>query len=276
MLPELIYTKAESVSTETGSNEHSSWIKTSRMRAELDKETKVLRFFDRNGHLLTEEVLNSRHWTTAVAKSEKAGTAEVSFRLAPGEHLYGSGQYQDGYLNIARLPRKLVQLNTQIAIPFLLSSQGFGLLWHQYGATEINQPANALALKETGSGQSVTVDVTTSAGTQTQNRHAKTFEGDFVAPQEGDYALALNAGRVMTDRWSLTIDNKPVIEFSNGWLPGSTSTLAHFAAGPHHVVVQANADDKPSLQWGLAQQQTSLSSPRRSRHRLHDLCRRGG
>ena len=127
--------------------------------------------------------------------------------------------------------------------------------------TELNKPANDLLLNETGAGQSVTVDVTTSAGTQRQQRQGKQFEGSFDAPQAGDYALQLNSGRTMTDRWSLTIDGKPVIDFKNFWLPGVTSTLTHLSGGTHHVVVQANADDHPSLLWGPAQDTTDLRSP---------------
>jgi alpha-D-xyloside xylohydrolase len=260
-LPELIYQKTDKVAAILGHDAHSSWIRTSHIRATVDKETGALRFFNATGQLLTQELPNGRHWAPRDGAADSAGIAEVSYPLQPGEHLYGSGQFQDGFLNIARLPRRLLQLNTQISVPFLLSSKGYGLLWHQYGMTEINTPANEFVLKETGAGPSVSVDVTTSAGTQRQSRKAKQFEGSFTVPQDGDYALQLDSGRTMTDRWNLVIDDKPVIDFSNFWLPGSTSTIAHLSAGSHHVSVQGNAADHPSLKWGLAQDQTTFRSP---------------
>ena len=259
-LPELIYNKAVRVHADTGSDAQSSWIRTGEIRAVVDKQTSALKFFDAGGRLLTEELPGARHWSQSEHVQDAQGAAEVSYRLQPGEHLYGSGQFQDGFLDIARLPRTLVQLNTQIAIPFFLSSKGYGLLWHQYGITELNPPANELTLKPTGTGESVSVDVTTSAGTQRQRRQSKQFEGSFSAPTDGDYALQLNSGRTMTDRYNLSIDGKTVIDFANFWLPGSTSTMIHLTAGTHQVLVRANAEDHPSLKWGAAENQTTLRS----------------
>ena len=65
------------------------------------------------------------------------------FISPPGEHLFGSGEFQDGFLDIRDLPRRLTQVNSQIAIPFLLSSKGYGILWHNYGLTDLN-PADGV------------------------------------------------------------------------------------------------------------------------------------
>lgn len=260
-LPELIYTNTEQVSAVVGSDVHISWISTSRIKATVDKQTGVVRFYDAQGQLLTEEIPNERRWAKADGRVDGAGVAQVRYALQPGEHLYGSGQFQDGFLDIARLPRRLLQVNTQISIPFVVSSKGYGLLWHQYGITELNSPESNLLLKEASTGQSVSVDVTTSAGTQRERRQAKQFEGSFETSQVGDYALQLDSGRTMTDRWNLLIDGKKILDFSNFWLPGTTSTIAQLSAGSHHVTVQANAEDHPSLKWGLAQQQTTFRSP---------------
>lgn len=259
-LPELIYQNTLPVTASTGADAHVSWIKTAKMRATVDKQSGVIRFYNAQGHLLTEEMPGSRRWMASTASSDGTGTAEVRFALQPGEHLFGSGQFQDGFLNIARLPRKLVQLNTQISVPFFLSSNGYGMLWHQYGLTMLNHPAKTLALRESGTGASESVDVTTSAGTQRQRRQAKHFAGTIDVPATGDYALELDSGRTMTDRWNLSIDDTPVIDFANFWLPGSTSTLYHLSAGVHRIAVLANADDHPSLAWGMAPQETDLQS----------------
>ena len=260
-LPELIYTETGRVNAAVGSDAHRWWIRTGQMQAAVDKASRSISFYDSKGKLLTEETSNGRTWSKGSGPQDPYGVSEVHYKLQPGEALYGSGQFQDGFLDIARLPRRLVQLNTQIAVPFLLSSRGYGLLWHQYSMTELNKPANRLPLQETAAGQSVSVDVTTSAGTERQKRQGKQFEGSFDVPTTGEYALELDSGRTMTDRWSLVIDGNSVIDFKNFWLPGVTSTLAHLSAGTHHVVVQANADDHPSLLWGAAQDTTDLRSP---------------
>ena len=260
-LPELIFTAAApNVAASMGSDARSSWLQTSQLKAVVDKQTGSIRFLDAKGKLLTEEVPGSRQLKPDGSSGLDA-IAEDQYALAPGEHLYGSGQFQDGYLDIARLPRKLVQLNTQIALPFLLSSRGYGILWHNYGMTELNPVGNHLALTETGAGASQSVDVTTSSGTQRQTRQGKQFAGDFDAPAEGDYGIVLDSGHVMTDRYHLSIDGKVIFDFANPWLPGSTSAIVHLSAGTHHVVVEANGEDHPVLGWGPAENKTVLKSP---------------
>lgn len=261
-LPELLFTTpAASVTASVGSDARSSWLRSSQIKAVVDKRSGDIQFFDAKGKLLTQELPGSRQLTHPSGSEAPVAIAEVQFPLQPGEHLYGSGQFQDGYLDIARLPRKLVQLNTQISIPFLLSSNGYGILWHNYGMTQLNPPGNHLVLTEAAAGASQSVDVTTSAGTQRQVRRAKQFTGDLEIPTDGDYGIVLDSGRTMTDRYHLKIDGKTVFELTNQWLPGSTSGITHLTAGTHHVTVEANADDHPSVDWGLAKTKTVLISP---------------
>lgn len=259
---ELIYTApAQKVPASIGSDGRSSWIQTSQIKAVVDKRSGNIRFLDATGKLLTEEAAAARQLASAAGSSGPLKTAEVQYSLQPGEHLYGSGQFQDGYLDIARLPRKLVQLNTQISLPFFLSSRGYGILWHNYGMTELNPPANHLVLTEAGTGTGSSVDVTTSSGTQRQLRRAKQFAGDLAVPADGDYGIVLDSGRVMTDRYHLQMDGKAVFNLDNQWLPGSTSGIVHLTAGTHHLAVQANADDHPVIGWGAVKNDTILKSP---------------
>lgn len=258
--PELVFTQSDPVTASHGMDAHGSWISAGDIRADFDRQTGKLSFHGRNGQLLVEQ-LPAPGAVEGVRAEPRAPGVEASFSLAAGEHLFGSGQFQDGNLDIARLPRRLLQVNTQIAIPFFVSSRGYGLLWHQYGITDLNRPDHDLALQEVSLGQSETVDVTTSTGTQRQKRQLKQFAGEFLAAQAGEYALQLDLGRTMTDRWTLFIDDKPAIDFKNLWLPGVTGLITHLSAGPHRVRVEANTEDHPSLQWGLARQETHLRSP---------------
>jgi alpha-D-xyloside xylohydrolase len=261
-LPELIYTASSpQVAATTGSNATSSWLQTSLMKAIVTKASGDVRFVDAEGTLLTELAPGTHQVMQPANAAGTAQGAEVQFALQPGEHLYGSGQFQDGYLDIARLPRTLLQLNTQISIPFLLSSRGYGILWHSYGMTQLNPPANRLALTETGTGSGQVVSVTTSSGTQQQTRRSKQFTGSIEVPADGDYGIVLDAGQTMTDRYHLSIDSKPLFNFENRWLPGSTSAITHLTAGSHHITVEASGSDHPSIRWGLAENKTVLRSP---------------
>ncbi len=55
---------------------------------------------------------------------------EVRFKAYDGERLYGLGQHQHGQLDQKGCVVELFQVNTEVCIPFLLSSRGYGFLWH--------------------------------------------------------------------------------------------------------------------------------------------------
>jgi alpha-D-xyloside xylohydrolase len=60
------------------------------------------------------------------------------FALTPEERFYGLGQHQNGILNQRNLEMELSQDNTNISIPFFLSSKGYGILWNNASATRWN------------------------------------------------------------------------------------------------------------------------------------------
>ncbi len=55
---------------------------------------------------------------------------EARFRAYPGERLYGLGQHQHGMLDQKGAVIELRQQNSEVSIPFLLSSRGYGFLWN--------------------------------------------------------------------------------------------------------------------------------------------------
>jgi alpha-D-xyloside xylohydrolase len=58
---------------------------------------------------------------------------EVLFAARDGERCYGLGQHQHGKLDQKGAVVELVQRNTEVSIPFLLSSGGYGFLWNNPG-----------------------------------------------------------------------------------------------------------------------------------------------
>jgi alpha-D-xyloside xylohydrolase len=64
---------------------------------------------------------------------------EQRFEAYEGERLYGLGQHQHGLLDQKGAVIDLVQRNTEVSVPFLLSSRGYGLLWNNpaVGAVEL-------------------------------------------------------------------------------------------------------------------------------------------
>jgi alpha-D-xyloside xylohydrolase len=58
---------------------------------------------------------------------------ELLFNARDSERFYGLGQHQHGRLNQKGAVVDLVQRNTEVSIPFLVSSHGYGLLWNHPG-----------------------------------------------------------------------------------------------------------------------------------------------
>jgi len=54
----------------------------------------------------------------------------VRFEADDEERIYGMGQYQHPYLNLKGCKLDLAQKNTQVSVPFCISSKGYGLLWN--------------------------------------------------------------------------------------------------------------------------------------------------
>src|SRR6185312_3064778 len=50
---------------------------------------------------------------------------------------YGLGQHQDGLVNYKGHQVNLFQNNTEVAIPFLVSSRNYGILWDNYSLTTV-------------------------------------------------------------------------------------------------------------------------------------------
>ena len=70
----------------------------------------------------------NREWKGRIGGSEYQLT--VRFDANEGEKIYGMGQYQQPCLNLKGTMLELAQRNSQISVPFLISSLGYGFLWN--------------------------------------------------------------------------------------------------------------------------------------------------
>jgi alpha-D-xyloside xylohydrolase len=77
-----------------------------------------------------------------VAKEGGLYRIEQRFKAYPGERLYGLGQHTDVGLNLKGSVIDLDQRNTQVCIPFLLSSRGYGLLWNMPSVGQVELSEN--------------------------------------------------------------------------------------------------------------------------------------
>jgi len=199
---------------------------------------------------------------TAFSHEMKDQEATLSFASPKDEYLFGLGQFQDGYSNVRGLSRRLTQVNTQISIPMLISSKGYGILWNNYGLTEFNPCGKSISLtKRAGEGKTEEVDVTSTEGNKKEVRERHIFEATIDITEAGDYALLLDVGQKMARRHNLCIDGKTVIEMQNLWLPPTASTIVSLEAGRHTLTAELTKDDKPTLYYNKVEDKTTFRSP---------------
>lgn len=68
---------------------------------------------------------------------------QANFAAYQDEHIYGLGQHQHGRLDQKGCVIDLVQRNTEVSIPFLLSSRGYGFLWNNPAIGRVELGYNA-------------------------------------------------------------------------------------------------------------------------------------
>ncbi len=142
---------------------------TEELKIRIDKETGSIAYFDRYGQLLLQE---SEHTSKELIPYEAYKTvfdeesnvkriktpdgvkeilsegkkefdktlyhSRVSFAWQKDEALYGMGQHEEGYLNLRGQRIYLHQSNLKIAIPMLVSTQRYGLLFDCYSPLIFN------------------------------------------------------------------------------------------------------------------------------------------
>jgi alpha-D-xyloside xylohydrolase len=228
----------------------------------LDKQTGKLSFEDNAGEIFLSEKAETRKLVPDSVMGEPCFIAEQSFESPGDEYLFGLGQFQDGHYNLRNITRKLTQVNSQISIPFIYSSKGYGLLWHQYGLTDFNPADNYIQLQklDSSSATNKAVEVTTTSGTQKISQHQSLYTGKFSVPSDGVYSIFLDLGD-MDNRHLVLIDSKPCIDINNFWLPPTVSTLVDLKAGEHRVQLVCKSSNTPKVSWKLTDDETMFRSP---------------
>ena len=102
-------------------------VTTQSLKLTVDRDTAAVRFATRDGQLLLQEAV--RALTPTVVAEESVYHAQQQWHLSTESGIYGLGQHQDGVMNFRNEEVTLVQTNTVAVNPFLVSTDGFGLLW---------------------------------------------------------------------------------------------------------------------------------------------------
>jgi alpha-D-xyloside xylohydrolase len=98
---------------------------TNELDVHVNKISGIVSFYDANGQVILAEKTNGERLT------------KQSFELSGGEAIYGLGQHPNGLMNYRGASIRLRQENGEIAVPMLVSSRGYGVLWDNPAVTNV-------------------------------------------------------------------------------------------------------------------------------------------
>ena len=119
----------------------SVFVHTSKLTAAVSRKTGVVHFKDATGHLLLAEAEQGRSFQPIEVEGTRAYTVQQVFQsVADDEGLYGLGQHQSDEFNYKGKNEELFQYNTKVSVPFIVSTEGYGILWDSYSFCRFGNP----------------------------------------------------------------------------------------------------------------------------------------
>ena len=112
-------------------------LSTAKLKVVIERESGAMRYEDSTGKQLTTEAYRSLK--PVEVNGEKTYHAESFFAIyGSHEGLYGLGQHQAGVWNYRGETVDLSQENTQITVPLLVSTNGYGIFWNNPSRSRVN------------------------------------------------------------------------------------------------------------------------------------------
>lgn len=122
-------------------------VSTASIKAKVNKATGQVSFFDKKGNsLLKEKADGGKSFSPVSFEGFNTQSIQQEFESPEDEAIYGLGQHQDRLLNIKGYDLDLFQHNTEVYIPFYISTKGYGLLWNNLSYTKFNSPDSILPI----------------------------------------------------------------------------------------------------------------------------------
>ncbi len=248
---------------------HSASVVTRAMQARVDLQTGAVSFLDPAGRLIAAEKPGHRLEPASVQGQD---TYHIRQEWLPNasESLYGLGQRQLGILDLKGYDLDLWQHNTNVVVPFLVSSRGYGILWDnlsytRFGDLRFLSPVPAEEL--TGAaGEPGGLTETQYSDTAFSRQAAQSvgplpdgsplpglgrgdasvrWEGAVTPAQTGVYTFqAYSNGGI-----KFTLDGKTVIDhWRQSWLPGDDVVRVPLVAGrPYKIRLDWTKDQGANI-----------------------------
>ena len=235
------------------------YLTTASLVVQVSLTSGALEFRDLKGKAI---LLNGSRTLTPVSyNGESTYSIKQVFQVAPDEGFYGLGQHQNGTMNYRGQQVELLQNNTEVAVPFLVSSKNYGILWDNYSITRVGdvreyQPLSTLKLlsKDGASGWLTATynskeqeppiirseSVIDYSYLKDQKKFPEgyklaggliTWEGSFVSPYSGVHNFLTKYGGYL----KIWIDGKKVADkWRQAWNPGTELTSLDVVEGKNY------------------------------------------
>ncbi|MBT2134960.1 DUF5110 domain-containing protein [Croceibacterium sp. LX-88] len=99
-----------------------------------------LQVYNAAGETLLDEYAPARKLEPVTLEGQPWLATRVQFNRGTDEGLYGLGQHQNRQMNYNGEDVELAQHNMAIAVPYLLSTKGYGILWDNASITRVGDP----------------------------------------------------------------------------------------------------------------------------------------
>jgi alpha-D-xyloside xylohydrolase len=202
-------------------------LSTASITVTVDEADGAVRFLSSDGKVvLSEAEEGGKAFDVPSLAEMKTWQVQQTFVSPSDEALYGLGQHQEGIFNLREVPIRLHQANTNISIPFALSSKGYGILWNNPSLTDFNPADQAIAIDP------------------------NTGKGKFTTGAKGVYGFLLSSDN--RKQLVLEVNGQRVIDLQNEWTPTSASGF---------VELEANNEYEVSAQGGPGGVQLAVRPP---------------
>jgi alpha-D-xyloside xylohydrolase len=195
-------------------------IATPKVQVKVNKSTGAVSFFDAGGKTLLQE-------PSTGGKSLTSTTCEQIFDSPADEGIYGLGSMANGVINYHGMPEYLHQENTCIAVPVIISSKGYGILWANASRTYFNLPDKVIS------------------------------NGQFTTISAGDYVFLAVDGTLGPSNSSLSVNGTTISQWNNMWHSSTLTGKINLDASKTVPVSGSNAG---TIYGGLLQNSTKFTS----------------
>jgi alpha-D-xyloside xylohydrolase len=114
-------------------------LKTAKVSADVSLASGEVKFRDENGKIVLEGY-NGGEFTPVKVDGQDFYSIRQEFNRGTDEGFYGLGQHQNGQMNYNGEDVILAQHNMDVAVPMLVSTRNYGVLWDNYSITRFGYP----------------------------------------------------------------------------------------------------------------------------------------